>query len=148
MIIAPPVTVAAALDLALWLAGLAHYAVLGASFQVPARLHWREELSRLSPLNRKLMWTYGGFTVLTIVACGTLTLVLHDEIARGDRSALALAGFIGVYWGTRIGVDLLYFSHADWPRGRWLGVGHALLLALFVFLAGTYLGVVAWHLVR
>ena len=63
-----------ALGLALWLAGLGHFAVLGASFQVPARLGWRDELARLRPLNRKLMWTYGGFTVLTIVAFGTLTL--------------------------------------------------------------------------
>jgi alginate O-acetyltransferase complex protein AlgI len=140
------VTVAAWPDLALWLAGLGHFAVLGASLQVPARLRWPEELARLSSLNRKLMWTYGGFTVLTIVAFGTLTLLLHEELARGDRPALGLAGFIGVYWAARIAVDLLWFSHADWPAGRPFVVGHALLLALFLFLAGTYLGLVAWHL--
>jgi hypothetical protein len=142
------VTTPAGLDLALWLAGLAHFAVLGASVQVPARLHWRDELARLSSLNRKLMWTYGGFTVLTIVAFGALTLGLHEELLRGDRAALGLAGFIGVYWGARIAVDLFWFSHADWPPGRLFVVGHALLLALFLFLAGTYLGLVAWHLTR
>ncbi len=134
-----------ALSLALWLAGIAHLAILGASFQVPARLGWREELARLRPFNRKLMWTYGGFTVLTIVAFGTLTLALHDELLRGDRAALGLAAFIGVYWAARTGVDLFYFSHADWPRGRRFAVGHGLLTGLFVFLAGTYLGLVAWH---
>jgi len=134
-----------ALDLALWLAGLGHFAVLGASFQVPARLGWREELARLRPFNRKLMWTYGGFTVLTIVAFGTLTLVLHGELLRGDRAAVGLAAFIGVYWTARIGVDLFYFSHADWPRGPGFAVGHALLMGLFAFLAATYLGLVAWH---
>jgi alginate O-acetyltransferase complex protein AlgI len=134
-----------ALGLALWLAGLGHFAVLGASFQVPARLGWREELARLRPLNRKLMWTYGGFTVLTIVAFGTLTLALHAELLRGDRPALGLATFVGVYWAARIGVDVLYFGHADWPPGGRFVVGHALLMGLFLFLAGTYLGLVAWH---
>jgi hypothetical protein len=134
-----------ALDLALWLAGLGHFAVLGASFQVPARLGWREELARLRPFNRKLMWTYGGFTVLTIVAFGILTLALHGELLRGERAAVGLAAFAGVYWTARIGVDLFYFSHADWPRGRGFAVGHALLVGLFAFLAGTYLGLVAWH---
>jgi hypothetical protein len=86
--------------------------------------------------------------VLTIVAFGILTLALHEELVRGDRAALGLAAFIGVYWGARIAVDLAWFSHSDWPAGRQFVVGHALLLALFLFLAGTYLGLVAWHLAR
>lgn len=134
-----------ALDLGLWLAGIGHFCVLGASFQVPKRLDWENELSRLRPLNRKLMWTYGAFTVLTIVAFGLLTLGLHDEMLRGDRSALGLAAFIGVYWSARIGVDAFYFEHADWPQGREFVVGHALLTALFLALAAVYWGLVAAH---
>lgn len=133
------------LDLGLWLAGIGHFCVLGASFQVPKRLDWENELSRLRPLNRKLMWTYGAFTVLTIVAFGLLTLGLHDEMLRGDRAALGLAAFIGVYWSARIGVDVFYFEHVDWPQGREFVVGHALLTALFIALAAAYLGLVAAH---
>ena len=133
-----------ALDLALWLAGAGHFVILFASFQVPARLGWREDLAKLTPFNRKLMWTYGGFTVLTIIAFGVLTLVLHDEILRGDRAALALAGFIGIYWTARILVDLFCFGHSGWPRGRAFVLGHALLLGLFAALAATYLGAL-WH---
>ena len=128
-------------DLALWLAGAGHFVILIASAQVPARLGWRDDLAKLTPFNRKLMWTYGGFTVLTILAFGILTLVLHDEMLRGDRAARALAAFIGVYWAARIGVDLFYFGHTGWPRGRAFVLGHALLLGLFGALAATYLGV-------
>lgn len=131
---------------ALLLAGVGHFLVLAASFQVPGRLGWKEELARLRPLNRKLMWTYGGFTVLTIVAFGALTLFLRAEMIRGDKSAVALAAFIGVYWATRIGVDLFYFEHSDWPKGRQFVVGHTLLMLLFAFLSATYLGLVLWHL--
>lgn len=134
------------MDLALWLAGAGHFAILVASAQVPARLGWREDLAKLTPLNRKLMWTYAGFTVLTIIAFGVLTLVLHDELVRGDRAALALAAFIGIYWTTRILVDLFWFGHSGWPRGVAFVFGHALLFLLFGALAATYIGVVLCHL--
>lgn len=99
-------------DLDMWLAGLAHFVLLCASFQVPYRLRWKEDLLSLTPFNRKLLWVQSGFTVLTIVAFGTLTLVLHRELLRGDRAALALACFIGFYWTAHSGGLLLLL-----PRG-------------------------------
>lgn len=132
-------------SVALWLAGIGHFCVLIASFQVPFRLDWRRDLAKLMPVNRKLMWTYGVFIVLTIVAFGTLTLVLHDELLRGDRAALGLAAFIGVFWLTRLVIDFTYHTHADWPRGMRFVVAHVLLVALFCALTATYLGLVMWH---
>ena len=79
---------------ALWLAGIGHFCVLIASFQVPSRLGWKVDLQKLTSFNRKLMWVHGGFAVLTILAFGTLTLALHAEMLRGDRAALGLALFI------------------------------------------------------
>jgi alginate O-acetyltransferase complex protein AlgI len=130
----------------LWYAGWGHFLVLCASFQVPHHLKWRQDLAKLTPFNRKLMWTYGVFIVLMIGAFGVLTLALHQELLRGDRAALGLASLIGIFWATRILVDFFVFSHADWPSGKYFAVGHFLLTTLFVTLAGTYLGLVAWHI--
>jgi alginate O-acetyltransferase complex protein AlgI len=63
---------------------------------------------------------------------------LHDEFLRGDRAALGLALFIGVYWALRIAVDFLYYEHNDWPRGGGFLVGHILLTSLFAYLITTY----------
>src|SRR5262249_45836025 len=101
------------LNLAVWLAGLGHFVVLIASFQVPYRLHWKEDLAKLTVFNRKLMWVHGGFAVCTIAAFGVMTLLLHTEILSGQRSALALSIFIGTYWLLRIIVDFTYYSHSD-----------------------------------
>ena len=131
----------------LWVAGAAHFVVLCASFQVPSRLKWKTDLAQLMPLNRKLLWVQSSFTVLTIIAFGVLTLVLHAELLRGDRAALGIACFIAVYWSARIGVDAFYFAHEDWPAGRLMAVGHAALTLLFVFLAASYWGVFLWHAV-
>ena len=136
------------LNLALWLAGVGHFCVLGASFQVPRRLGWKEDLPKLTPFNRKLMYVYGGFTVLTIAAFGVLTLLLHHEMLHGERAATALAVFIAVYWTARIGVDFLYYEHKDWPVGKQFVVGHILLTALFFALAVTYWAVLILKLLR
>ena len=129
---------------ALWLAGIGHFCVLIASFQVPSRLGWKADLQKLTSFNRKLMWVHGGFAVLTILAFGTLTLALHAEMLRGDRAALGLALFIGVYWALRIAVDFLYYEHKDWPRGGDFMLGHVLLTSLFGYLAVANLGLVIW----
>lgn len=132
-------------DVDLWCVGAAHFVILFASFQLPYRLRWRQDLQQLIPFNRKLLWVQSGFTVLTIIAFGTLTLALHTELLRGDRAALGLACFIGIYWTTRILVDAIYFSHDDWPKGTVFVVGHALLTLLFSFLAASYLGLFIWQ---
>jgi len=74
-----------------------------------------------------------------------LTLVLHAELPRGCRAALALACFMGIYWSARILADAVYFSHADWPKERAFIVGHALLTFLFFVLAASYLGLFIWQ---
>jgi hypothetical protein len=133
-------------DIVLWLAGAAHFLILAASFQVPYRLGWKKDLQSLMPFNRKLLWVQGGFTVLTIIAFGVLTLALHAELLRGDRAAMGLACFVGLYWTARVWVDAFYFSHTDWPKGRIFAVGHVLLTSLFSTLAAIYLGLTIWHI--
>jgi hypothetical protein len=133
-------------DLGLWLAGAGHFVILVASSQVPSRLRWKQDLAQLMPFNRKLLWVQSGFTVLTIIAFGILTLTLHAELLRGDRAALGLACFIGVYWTSRILVDAFYFSHEDWPKGKKFVIGHFLLTSLFSALAISYLSLVVWQI--
>jgi alginate O-acetyltransferase complex protein AlgI len=133
------------LNMDLWLAGAGHFLILIASFQVPSRLRWKEDLQSLMPFNRKLLWVQSSFTVLTILAFGALTLLLHAELLRGDRAAMGLACFIAVYWTSRILVDAFYFTHEDWPKGRMYVVGHILLTCLFIALAASYWAVFLWH---
>jgi hypothetical protein len=119
--------------------------MLFASFQVPYRLRWKQDLAQLMAFNRKLLWVQGGFTVLTIMAFGTLTLALHGEMLRGDRAAMGLVCFIGSYWTARIIIDAFYFSHEDWPQGRQFVIGHFLLTCLFVALMTSYWALFVWQ---
>lgn len=130
---------------ALWLAAFGHFCILGASFQVPSRLGWREDFAQLSRFNQKIFWTYGGVIVMLIVSFGLLTGLLHAEMLRGDRAAQGVALLIGSFWLVRIGVDFFYFQHDDWPEGAMFVVGHVFLTGLFIALTSVYFGLVIWH---
>jgi alginate O-acetyltransferase complex protein AlgI len=126
-------------------AGLGHFLVLGASLQGPGRLGWREDLAKLKPFNTKIMWNYGFFILVLIVAFGVETLCFRDDMVSGVPSALGMAGLICGFWLLRILVDVFYFSHSDWPVGPEFVIGHALLTSLFVFLVLAYGTLLGWH---
>src|SRR6266700_4176187 len=75
----------------------------------------------------------GQFLLLvgTYLTFGILTLLLHAELLRGDKAALALASFIGLYWLARLVIDGVYYHHDAWPQGRIFVVAHVLLDCLF-----------------
>jgi alginate O-acetyltransferase complex protein AlgI len=131
---------------AVLLAGAGHALVLVASSQVPGRLRWKEEFGALRRFNRKIFWTYGGFIVLCIVAFACADLLIGASFLDPNPSSLAIALFIAVFWSVRVVVDFTYFTHADWPPGDEFVIGHTCLSALFMFLALTHWGVVAWQL--
>ncbi|WP_232665479.1 hypothetical protein [Pseudonocardia sp. TRM90224] len=133
-------------DIALWLAAVGHFTLLTVSVNVPRQLKWRTELAVLSPMNRKLLWIYGGYVVFTYLAFAVLTLVLHDELLNGDKAALALAIFIGLYWLVRLAIDP-WMGKSAWPKGRFFTIAYIALDLLFAYFACTYLGLAIWHAV-
>lgn len=134
------------LSAALWIGAIGHFCTFGAGFQVPFRLNWREELSRVSPFNRKIFLNYAAYVGLMIFAFGSGTILLHDEMMRGERAALFLCGVITCFWAVRLLVDYFWFGSDDWPKGALFVIGHACLNTLFLFLTGTYLAVILWHI--
>lgn len=128
--------------LLLTFAAYGHFLVLAASFQVPHRLNWTEELQRLRPLNRKLLWTYGGYIASMILLWGLITLYLLPEMLAGEKGALVITAVIALFWWSRIVIDAFYFEHSDWPEGPEFVLGHTCLTTLFVTLASTYTAVV------
>ena len=110
-------------DWALWLAGTSHFIVLIATVQVPTRLGWREDLPKLTSMNRKLFHVATGYLAACIAGFGAMTLLLHREMMRGEYAGLLLCGFFGLFWLARLVIDLLYYRHDDWPPGAELALG-------------------------
>ena len=126
------------LENALRLAGSGQFAILTASALVPQVLDWKNALKPLPSFLRTLFWVYGVFIVLTIIGLGTLTLLNVKAMAAGDPVARTLAGFIAVFWGARLIVQLFVFDARPYLRNIWLKLGDHALTAAFVFLTLTY----------
>lgn len=122
----------------LLLAGVAQFAILTASALVPKVLDWKTALKPLPPFLRTLFWVYGIFIVLTIIGMGTLTLLNARAMAAGEPVARSLAGFIAVFWGARLIVQLFVFDARPYLTNHWLKLGDHLLTVTFVFFTIVY----------
>lgn len=123
----------------LLLGGLSHLLVLCASIQVPGKLGWREEFNKLSSLNRKVFWTYGGYIFSTIIFMSVTSFLLSQQ----DFQSLSLPSFlwvlfIALFWWARVLTDFFYMSHSDWPKGPLFSIGHICLATLFISMSVLY----------
>jgi len=136
------VTVEPLLDLGLWIAAGTNAALLAAGLQVPVRYRWRQQMQHLDSFTAKVLWGYAGFVAMSLLAFAVITALLHDAMLSGEQSAVVIAGFMGVWWTVRLGIDVLWYRHRDWPEGLRYLFAHALLIAGFTGLAVVYWTVV------
>jgi hypothetical protein len=120
-----------------WLAGAGQLCVLIASALVPARLDWRREFQKLSPLHRQMYWVYGGYVVLSIVAFGLISLTNSAEIAGGKNLARAFCVYVAAFWSIRLCLQPL-LKVKEYLTTWWLAVGYHTLTVLFLFFSIVY----------
>lgn len=120
------------------LAGIGHFGILIASFQVPRIFDWKHELAPLHPFVRQLFWVYGAFIVLTIASFGVLTLVNAQALVAGDPVARSLAAFIALFWAVRLGVQWLVFDARPFLTTRWRALGYHTLAAAFIYFVAVF----------
>ena len=119
------------------LGGICHFGVLIASALVPLVLDWRRTLAPLPKLLRQLIWVYGGYVVLMIVAFGLVSVTVPHLLADGNPLGRILCGFIATFWGIRLVLQGFLDSQA-YLTTWWLKAGHSLLTCVFVVLTLAY----------
>jgi hypothetical protein len=115
----------------LFCAGAAHLGILIASSLVPFRLKWRDELTVLTLLHRQMYWVYGGYVVLSIVAFALISMFNAQELASGSGLARGLCFYVAVFWGVRVGLQMVFDVKVH-LTSWWLTAGYHLLTVLFL----------------
>jgi len=126
------------IELAVWIGGWLHFATLTASALVPFVLNWREQLSRVDPLVRQLFWVYGAFIVLSIVAFGWVSVTQADALTQGTPLARIVCGFVAVFWGMRLAVQLFVFDARPYLKHWTLALGYHGLTVVFAYHVVVY----------
>jgi hypothetical protein len=104
----------------------------------PARFRWREELARLSTLNRQLFHVHTLFVCVVVLLFGALSLLAPAALLEPSPLArLVLVGIAG-FWGLRLYCQWFVFARGLWWGNRFNTVVQALLSLLWIYLLAVY----------
>jgi hypothetical protein len=126
------------LESLLMLAGAGQLLLAAGSLAIPRVLRWSDDLSRVRPLIRQIFWTYAGYIWATNVSFGLLSLLAPAALCDGSTLAVAVSGFIAIYWLARIVIQFAYFDRSAAPPGLQFKIAEAGLVVLFVALTSIY----------
>lgn len=84
---------------------------------VPRHLRWREELQRVSLVNRQIFEVHAIFLVLIIGMFAVLLLSSSDALLQPSRLSRLVLGGLTIFWGARMLAQWFYYSPATW-RGN------------------------------
>src|SRR5437588_11861774 len=121
--------------LLLWVAGLVQVAIASANLLLPAKLKYRENLSRVSPVIRQSFVVHSVYIVGVLLLFAAVTFGFPGELASGHGLGRFLAAAIALFWLVRGPVQLLYYAAELRRQHRW---GDVAFTAGALFLAATY----------
>src|SRR5437588_3185234 len=123
--------------LLLWVAGLVQVAIASANLLLPAKLKYRENLSRVSPVIRQSFVVHSVYIVGVLLLFAAVTFGFPGELASGHGLGRFLAAAIALFWLVRVPVQLLYYDAELRRENRWGDVAFHLRCAF-----------PSWHLRR
>lgn len=119
----------------LWLAGFVQVAIALANIFLPAKLKYRENLSRVAPIIRQIFAVHSVYIVGVVLLFAAATFGFAGELASGRGLGRFLAAAIALFWLVRAPVQLLYYDAELRRENR---SGDIAFTAGALFLAATY----------
>ena len=119
-------------------AGVGTIVLALAHLAFPRRLEWREELARLSLLNRQIFWVHTFFVCLVLVMMGLLSVLATDLLLAPTPLARWVVGGFAVFWGARLFVQWFVYDSRLWRGNRLYTQVHVLFSAGWVYLTWVY----------
>jgi hypothetical protein len=105
---------------------------------VPSRFHWREEMSRLSLVNRQIFQVHSVFLVLTLGLFSALLLTCASALIEPTRLSRAVLIGLTIFWGLRMVMQWCFYSPELWRGHRFNTVVHYVFSALWIYLTSVF----------
>ena len=116
------------------------------SLWIPKVLGWREKLAGLTPLMKKLWWTYSLYVFGSHIFFALMALTQREFFLSGTPVAATVAGFICLWWSVRLYLQLFSFDFEEVGDGLGEKMARHTLTLLFVGLVFVFGMTVAWNL--
>lgn len=118
--------------------GVAIAALVVVNLFVPARLHWREEMSRLSLVNRQIFQVHSVFLVLTLALLSMLLLTCARALVEPTQLSRAVLIGLTIFWGLRMVMQWCFYSSELWRGHRFNTIVHYAFSALWIYLTAVF----------
>jgi hypothetical protein len=119
----------------IWVAGGIHLALVVVGVFLPAKLRFRENLEKVSPIIRQLFLVHSVYISTLLLVLGLLCFFFAPELAGGSRLGTFLSGYMAIFWAIRVLIQLFYY---DPVLKREHPVANVAFLAAFAYLSGVF----------
>ncbi|HET7697973.1 MAG TPA: hypothetical protein VFK57_19825 [Vicinamibacterales bacterium] len=104
---------------------------------VPGRFNWREELARVSLLNRQIFQAHTVFIVLVIALMSALLLFCAEALLEPTRLSRAVLLGLTVFWGLRMLMQWFFYSPEVWRGNRLHTVLHGVFSLGWIYVTAV-----------
>ncbi len=125
------------------LAGVVMASLVVVNLLVPGRFHWRDEMSRLSLVNRQIFQAHSVFLVLTLALFSALLLTCGPALLEPTRLSRAVLAGLTIFWGLRMLMQWCFYSPLIWRGHRFNTVMHYTFSVVWVYVT-TVFAVALW----
>ena len=125
------------------LVGVVMASLVVVNLMVPGRFHWREEMSRLSLVNRQIFQAHSVFLVLTLALFSALLLTCGTALLEPTRLSRAVLFGLTVFWGLRMLMQWYFYSPLIWRGHRFNTVMHYVFSFVWVYVTAVF-GAALW----
>jgi hypothetical protein len=105
---------------------------------VPLRFHWREEMARLSLLNRQIFEAHAAFLVLTLALFSALLLTRGDALLEPTRLSRAILVGLTIFWTLRMLMQWGFYSPEIWRGHRFNTAMHYSFSVIWIYVTGVF----------
>ena len=126
------------LELHLRIAGALLLLLAAAHVFFPKQLGWKEDLAKLTLLNRQVFLVHVGFIMLILILFGVLALGFAADLVAPSRLAAAVLGGLTLFWGLRLITQQFIYDRSLWRGNRRNTVLHVLATLLWCYLTVVF----------
>ncbi len=126
------------LELHLRIAGALLLLLASAHLLFPKELGWKEDLAKLTLLNRQIFLVHVGFIMLILALFGALALGFTADLVAPSRLAKAVLGGLTLFWGLRLVTQQFVYDRRLWQGSRRNTILHILASLLWIYLTAVF----------
>ena len=111
-------------------------------WEVPRRFRWKEEMAKLSLLNRQIFQVHAAFICIVLTLFAALVLGFTGPLLEPTPLARAVLAGMGLFWFLRLLTQWFVYDRLIWRGQRFYTTMHFAFTALWCYFTGTF----AWAL--